>query len=42
MLGKFYIFLSSLLGEGVAHLPHLAHLWGDLIEIIIEFLVRNR
>ncbi|CAB5224271.1 hypothetical protein UFOVP735_46 [uncultured Caudovirales phage] len=40
MLGKFYIFLSSLLEEGVAHLSHLPHAWTYLIEIILELLVR--
>ena len=42
MSENFYTSLSFPMGEGVAHLPHLAHLWGDLIEIIIELLVRNR
>lgn len=42
MSGKFYIFLSSLLGEGVAHLPHLAHLLAELLVLIEDLLVRNR
>lgn len=40
MLEKFYIFLSSLIEEVVAHLAHLPHAWTHLIEIIIELLVR--